>query len=139
MTELQKDLLLKEFHLQSGKALHHGLCVGADEQAHWTGRSLGLWIVGHPPTAQGLRAHLECDELRPEQPFHVRNRAICRKSELLIATPDGPERLRSGTWTTVRFARKLDMPIVILMPDGTRKLDGLWARTPPDSAQEKLF
>jgi hypothetical protein len=32
--------------------------------------------------------------------------------------PSGPERLRSGTWATVRYARKLRKPITILWANG---------------------
>ena len=33
------------------------------------------------------------------------------------------EQLRSGTWATVRHARKLKRPIVIINPDGTLLLE----------------
>ena len=38
--------------------------------------------------------------------------------EVLLATPKGPEKLRSGTWATVRYARKVGKRIVIIEPDG---------------------
>jgi predicted Rossmann fold nucleotide-binding protein DprA/Smf involved in DNA uptake len=44
----------------------------------------------------------------------VRNRAIVNSSGLLIAAPAGEEILRSGTWSTVRYARSKDKRVRIL-------------------------
>ena len=41
------------------------------------------------------------------------------ETDMLVACPKGPEEVRSGTWSTVRFARKRGKRIVIIMPDGT--------------------
>jgi hypothetical protein len=38
---------------------------------------------------------------------------------MLAACPKGPEERRSGTWATVRYARKTGKPVVIFWPDGT--------------------
>jgi hypothetical protein len=44
---------------------------------------------------------------------------IVVESELLIATPkEVKEQLRSGTWATVRRARKVGIPIILITPDG---------------------
>jgi hypothetical protein len=119
MTNPQRARFTVELHRAGAKELHHGDCRGADEDAHKIGRQLGLWIVGHPPTASGLRAYCICDEMRETRTFLVRNRAIVLETELLIATPQGPERLRSGTWSTIRYARRLRVPLLIIHPDGT--------------------
>jgi outer membrane protein insertion porin family len=47
-----------------------------------------------------------------------RNRAIVDSCDVLIACPKGPEEQRSGTWATVRYARKQKKRIVIIWPDG---------------------
>lgn len=94
--------------------LHHGDCCGADAQAHHIARELGLLVVIHPPSASGLRAWCEGDEERPALAFMARNHMIVRESTLLIAAPSGPEMLRSGTWATVRYARKLSKPLEVL-------------------------
>lgn len=49
----------------------------------------------------------------------ARNKAIVSRCDHLLACPDGPERTRSGTWATVRYARKAGKPMTIIMPDGT--------------------
>lgn len=48
-----------------------------------------------------------------------RDKAIARRCDHLLACPDGPERARSGTWATVRYARAAGKPVTIVMPDGT--------------------
>jgi hypothetical protein len=53
------------------------------------------------------------------KPYRVRNRDIVRDTETLIATPSEPvELLRSGTWSTVRFARKLGRAVWVILPNG---------------------
>jgi hypothetical protein len=47
-------------------------------------------------------------------------RRIPWKTASLIAAPAEPEeQLLSGTWSTVRFARKLGKPVFLILPDGT--------------------
>ncbi len=124
LSEPQRAELVRQLHMLGTRSLHHGDCQGADVQCHEAGRSLGLHIVGHPPTATGLRAFCECDELRGPKPFLVRNRIIVAESEILIACPDGPERLRSGTWMTVRHARRVGVPRLIISRTGEVSIEG---------------
>jgi hypothetical protein len=97
---------------------NHGDCVGADSQAHKIARSLGYYIVLFPPIQNGKRAFCSAD--REEQPndYLTRNRAIVRNSDIIIAAPDGPEHLRSGTWATVRHARFLKRELHIVHSNG---------------------
>ncbi len=102
----------------------HGMCVGSDTQFHGIVRSLfsprECKIVGHPPTKQGNAVmDLDCDELMPVGDYIVRDKAIVNRTERMIATPYCPEIIRSGTWTTVRYARKLGRPVTIVWPDGS--------------------
>jgi hypothetical protein len=58
--------------------------------------------------------------MRPERPYLDRNKDIVRETASLIAAPAEPEeQLRSGTWSTVRFARKQGKPVFLILPDGT--------------------
>lgn len=110
-----------------GDVLHHGCCVNADETAHQMAWSMSYHIVAHPPTDTKLRAWVEfsdfwdsaTDVLLPPAPYLERNRNIVDAVSRMIATPDGPERERSGTWSTVRYARRVGKPVVVIMPDGT--------------------
>lgn len=99
--------------------LHHGDCVGADATAHEPAVALGLRAVVHPPTQDSLRAWCQGDETREPLPYLQRNRAIVDACDVLIACPGGPEVQRSGTWSTVRYARKVGQRVVIVMPDGS--------------------
>lgn len=101
---------------------HHGDCVGADAQAHKFVRELAMHrhirIVGHPPDRERWRAFTDCDEWWPMKGYIERDHDIVNVTEPLIATPNGPEVLRSGTWATIRYARTLDRPGTIIYPDG---------------------
>jgi hypothetical protein len=53
------------------------------------------------------------------KPYLSRNKDIVLETELLIATPgEEEEQIRSGTWSTVRYARSLKRMINIVLPDG---------------------
>lgn len=120
---------LKEFRQglavisQPGDAFHHGGCVGADLQAHdvavngfqlaaevWpaTGREVPDWALN---TARVIH---------PAHPPLERNHFIVSGADALIATPkEYNEVLRSGTWATVRYARKVPGCVVyIINPEG---------------------
>lgn len=99
--------------------VHHGDCIHADEACHQVARSLGLRVVLHPPERPDRRAFCKADEERPALPYLERNRVIVVESRGLIALPDGYyEVLRSGHWSTVRYARTMKRPIWIIFPDG---------------------
>lgn len=98
--------------------LHHGDCIGADEGAHRLARMLGGKIIIHPPLAGSKQAHCRnADIVRPRQPYLVRNEDIVRECDVLVAAPNElTEQRRSGTWATIRYARKAGKPVVILEP-----------------------
>jgi hypothetical protein len=87
---------------------HHGDCVGSDAQAHAVARELGAWIVAHPayPIAHPMRANCAADVVMPISAPLKRNAVIVAAADKMIAAPAGPEVQRSGTWTTVRMARR---------------------------------
>lgn len=100
-----------------GAVFHHGDCKGSDEQAHEIARSIGLSIVIHPPDNPTYRAFCKSDTIRPEDAFLIRNKAIVNCSAFVIATPDSAEeKRRSGTWSTVRFTRKQNKTVELLLP-----------------------
>lgn len=85
--------------------LHHGDAIGADAEAHDIAIGLGCAIVVHPPAVETQRAFKAAAEIRAAKPYLVRNKDIVRETALLIAAPAEPvEQLRSGTWSTVRYA-----------------------------------
>ena len=101
--------------------IHHGDCAGSDYQVHKLAMDMSAHIVLHPPSAAYKRAFCNhADETRLERPYLERNKDIVNEGkDGLIACPSGfREVIRSGTWSTVRYARKLNRHIWIILPDG---------------------
>ncbi len=97
---------------------HHGDCVGADSQFHSLCEAFSrpTRIVIHPPKDSKARAFRPSMFSRRPKDYLERNRDIVDACDVLLATPKGKEIQRSGTWSTIRYARKLGKPIIILMP-----------------------
>lgn len=85
--------------------LHHGDCTGWDHQAFMVADWLCIKTVAHPPDNDIMRADTKSSVVLPPKPYLERNKDIVNASDFLIAVPDGPERQRSGTWSTVRYAK----------------------------------
>lgn len=100
--------------------LHHGDCIGVDAQADAICGELEIKTIIHPPDDPKKRAYcIDYFDLWPERPYLDRNRDIVFESDLLIAVPKTNfEEQRSGTWATVRQARKHETPIIFIDPDG---------------------
>ncbi len=121
MTPSQCDALATILHQIEREVpirrFHHGDCLGADAQAHAI--ALGRYtIVVHPPSNTNFRAYcLDAQEYLPAWPYDLRNKDIVNASDLLIAAPQtADERQRSGTWSTVRYARGLSKNLLVLAP-----------------------
>lgn len=104
---------------------HHGDCVGADAIFHWyvLTECVGVKRVIHPPTNKAMRAFCTgTADRREPKPYLERNRDIVDETDVLLAMPQtAEETIRSGTWSTVRYARKAGKKIYIINPDGTVK------------------
>lgn len=101
--DLLRDMTVEEFH--------HGCCVGADWQAHRIANQLKIPIFGHPPKNTKAMMPLipaEFAHLFPPDEYLPRDRRIVDKTAFLLGTPydDTHEVVRSGTWYTIRYARK---------------------------------
>lgn len=102
------------------EVFHHGDCIGADAQAHDDIRPAGPFVHVHPCTINGKRAWCSGDRMSIPLPPLDRNRVMVDDSEALIACPGSMvEELRSGTWATIRYARKMRKPVHIIWPDGS--------------------
>lgn len=128
LTSEQLSALRTYFFLSAPGELHHGICVGADAAAHAMAKRYGWRVVGHPGVNKagepgGRAPLLGCDEVLPALPYLVRNRAIVADAQHLLACPGGSEKRRSGTWATVRYARKAGVPVVLFWPDGTSETE----------------
>lgn len=116
--------------------LHHGDCVGADAQAHRVAYLTGWQMALHPGVNQEGESpnrawcadngppDAVCESHEP-LPYGERNLHIIGAGTMLIACPDGPEKLRSGTWSTVRAAIKMGRPVIVIPPDGEIDMMGL--------------
>jgi hypothetical protein len=103
--------------------LHHGDCIGADAQVHELAYQLGYTITIHPPLDPVKRAFCHAPKRSILKPldYMQRNEAIVAAASVLVAAPQLPEAkaFRSGTWATIRRARRKIIPIHICWPDGT--------------------
>lgn len=122
MTEYQKReltrLLRKLKTSQLTNLFHHGDCLGADTEAHDIALSLGYSIIVHPPTNPALRANRRGIINHPAKLYIERNHDIVDGCEVLVATPKtNIERQRSGTWSTIRYARKTGKRYYIINPN----------------------
>ncbi len=108
-TRLIQGLLPSEFY--------HGDCIGADAEAHNIVKNVTRSNIHiHPPNDGSKRACLIGDFNYPPKPYLERNKDIVKACDLLIACPKGRyEENRSGTWSTVRYARKINKPMIILL------------------------
>lgn len=124
MTPAQFNRVGREVLILMPEEANHGMCVGSDTQFHAIVRSLfrseECRLIGHPPiNTRNAVMTSDVDELMTPAPYIVRDKVIVARSEHMIATPYCPEVIRSGTWTTVRHARKLGRPVTIVWPDGS--------------------
>ena len=120
MTKVQRASFRALVQKLNVEVFHHGDCVGADAQAHNTVRKrTKARVIIHPPKNEKARAFCKGASLTyPADDYLARNRKIVDRCQHLIATPAGDEVLRSGTWSTVRYAKKIGRPVTIINPDG---------------------
>lgn len=103
---------------EDGSEFHHGDCVGADAQAAELARALGYRLIGHPPLNPHKRAWVQSHTNVKMKPYLDRNHDIVDDCEHLIAAPGQQfEILCSGTWATVRYARKVGRPVSLIVPN----------------------
>ncbi len=127
MTRAQQDSvykLLKKFYPYFTE-FHHGDCLGADIEAASLAHTLEYVIVCHPPIETKTRGWFPKNTtINPEFDYIIRDQHIVDESRILIGTPHTPyEIVRSGTWTTIRYARKLGREIYIVYPGGNISLE----------------
>lgn len=130
MTEIQQASLAEFLRPLKVARFHSGDCIGSDEQAFRLVRKLhpNAWMVVHPPKNKKHRAYCKpwsgCGEIRKEQEYLKRNHDIVDAVDILIITPGEQSEIRvSGTWSTCRYARKTNKPVVIVFPDGSLILE----------------
>ena len=101
----------------------HGACVGADVQAHRIVRRIfgtSVMIGAFPSNHETSRIEElrdDCNFVAAEKPPLERDRDVVDAGkDLLIAAPlQMLEARRSGTWTTVRYARRIGVKVEVMM------------------------
>jgi hypothetical protein len=118
MSDQQKEALRQLLIEFQPTEFHHGDCIGADSQAHAIVRAHSrAKIIIHPPNKDRYRAFCEGDRSKPPKEYLQRNRDIVDECDMLLAAPETErEELRSGTWSTVRYARGNNVSVAILKP-----------------------
>jgi hypothetical protein len=112
--EEQIKLILDEY---KNIIVLHGDCVGSDTDFHKICVNYKNKITIHiyPPNNPMLRAFNDGDKVMEEKSYLERNMDIVKNSDILIACPvdKNKEELRSGTWSTVRQAKKHGIPVYL--------------------------
>ncbi len=81
--------------------------MGADTEFHQIALDQKIPIMIRPCTLSNQRGEYPGSWIiHDAEPPLVRNHKIVDGCDFLIAAPHGPEILRSGTWATIRYARK---------------------------------
>jgi len=118
MTPYQEGQVRDYLIRHNVKEGHHGDCIGADAQFHNICVDLGIRTVVYPPTNAKYRAFCKADEVRDEKPYIKRNMDIVNESDFMIATPfQLREVQRSGTWSTIRYSKKVCKYIYVITPE----------------------
>lgn len=132
ITLAQIEAFVTELSMYDEVKVHHGDCVGVDEGIHKilldakkeNPKVIEIYI--HPPTDHKQRAFCQKKYETKEVLVHSfaseeylkRNQMIVSSTKELWAFPSGPEKQRSGTWATIRFAKKTGTPVKLFWPDG---------------------
>ena len=125
MTARQISMLRDMFILGRLKSkieeFHHGLCVGSDEQAAElvSTQFPDVRIVCHPPINRTFESRIVKPDwvVLPRMDYMERNHSIVDSCDILVAAPDSYiEKLRSGTWSTVRYANRVGRKTYIFYP-----------------------
>jgi len=122
MTDEQRRACAALLERVRPEEVHHGDAIGADAEMHDLARAAGLIVVVHPPLNPSHRAFCTGDRTDPPRPHKARDRAVVDAADLVLGTPAAPEAEgpHSGTWYTLRYAKRMGKPVVIIWPDGTR-------------------
>ncbi len=121
MTQEQMVLFAGVINELGVTEFYHGDCLGADKDAHDLVVTFGdIAIKKRPCDLESQRAWtLEGDCIAEPEPPLDRNRKLVDDGDTLVATPgEQQEELRSGTWATIRYAKRQQKPIIIIWPNG---------------------
>lgn len=114
MSDSAREMLIKFIDENNIIEAHHGDCVGADKEFHEICSSRQIKVIVHPPDDDKLRAFCEGDVILPKKAYIKRNHDIVDSCDILVAFPATKvEVMRSGTWATIRYAKKNSKKVII--------------------------
>lgn len=120
MTQAQKDLIRVFLEMHKPTSVIHGDCIGADKDFDDICTEMGIPRYSMPCSITSKRAFTDATVLRMPLPPLERNRHIVAETDELFACPkEMREVLRSGTWSTIRYARKTKKTTYIFYKDGS--------------------
>lgn len=128
MTDIQRielvKILLNHYPFYSIRA---GNCIGADEEFNKIIFTIFPKVqrISHPPINKSLCSQVPYTLYEEPKDYLERNKDIINYSTIFIACPDGlVEKLRSGTWQAIRYAKTTKHLIykIIVFPDGSIKI-----------------
>lgn len=96
--------------------VHHGDCVGGDEQLADIAMASGWRTIARPGDIPKLTAHHKSTERRPPKPNQMRNNEIVYYSDVMLVFPRPGSK---GTWSTFYIARTKDKPTIVIKEDGS--------------------
>lgn len=118
----QKTQIIDILNNYDNIIVSHGDCVGADTDFHdlcleyrKNNPEKTLKIHIYPPNNIAMRSFNDGDKIMEEKPYLKRNLDIISNSDILIGCPidKNNEVMRSGTWSTIRQAKKRNMKTFI--------------------------
>ena len=119
LTHSQKEKLFNILNNDKNniEEVHHGDCIGADKYFHNLCNSLSssIKIIIHPSKRNIFRAFCNSENILQPKDYLSINKDIVYSCDILIACPESYiEVLRSGTWSTIRYARKIGKKVMII-------------------------
>lgn len=120
MTPRQKKALIKILKYLPIEEFYHGGCKGVDVQARdiLLKNRKEVKLICIPGDADQETSNKQYDQqVDSVTPYLQRNKIMVQAADMLIAIPSSlEEQQRSGTWHTIRFARSIKCPSIILDP-----------------------
>ena len=125
MTSSQRRAVVRWLARHQADEARHGDCIGADAEFHQMALNDAVRrIVIHPPDNDKFRAFCEGGTfgptkvvILPPKPYLVRDHGMVDAVDVVLATPATKvEVLRSGTWATVRYCRKVHRELIVFPP-----------------------
>jgi hypothetical protein len=120
MTHAQCNTVTQLLDLIKGQQLHHGDCVGVNQEVAVLAQTHGYELVCHPPVKEELRAWVPSNQMREPLSYFARNRNLVQECDLLLVVPyQNEHQTQGGTWYIHDYAIKQGRDLIVIWPDGS--------------------